>query len=86
MRTTAIWGSPKMRQVAGLSPRDLQAMQRSLPCRESVVYIIVTLGEMLREQVFFHPSRESSSWTLWRIDLEEPQVSVQGNPRWSERR
>jgi hypothetical protein len=42
-----------MRQVAGLSPRDLQAMQRSLSCRESVVYIIVTLDELAREQAFF---------------------------------
>jgi hypothetical protein len=27
--------------------------QRSLPCRESAVYIVDTLGETLREQVFF---------------------------------
>jgi len=39
--------------VAGLSPRDLQVTQRSLPCRESAVYIVDTLGETLREQVFF---------------------------------
>jgi len=43
--------------VAGLSPCELQVMRKSLRCRESAVYITVTLGEMLREQVFFDLSR-----------------------------
>jgi len=57
-----------MRQVAGLSPHDLQAMQRSLPCRESVVYIIVTLGEMPREQAFF-PSLAIRAYGLQRRSI-----------------
>ena len=46
-------------------------------CRESEGYIIVTLGEMLREQDFFHPSREPYSWTLTQIDFEEQQPMVE---------
>ncbi len=51
-------------------------MQRSLPCRELGVYIIVMLGERPREQAFFHLSRESCSWILIQIDFEERQLAV----------
>jgi len=43
--------------------------------RGSEVYIIVTLGEMPREQVFFHLPQDSCSWTLMQIDFEEHQVT-----------